>query len=478
MCNEDADMLLRLLLVGVFLTSTAQSQSQNATVVFPRAAVLFEAPDDGVSWDSCHLNFMRFASADVTSIKLDDESVTVYSPPQQQLDLKLRHAVGALSRDGMEHELLLAAAEHPSVAARLLATQTTTPVSVRSISHQRVALDGDATSSAVGRKVTISGSGFIVGAHTAKCNVSSIDTFEGFNRGFSSDHPHRIIQVPAQVLSPSIMQCVLPEVPTGGPAKVAVSMDSGTTFGINAAIEFEYFALVSFAIGRRPYTFETTGKLIVGIAPELLQHAHGAAIQTTAIVQGSAAGGAAEFPLQLEQPSQLSAPDNTVHFPLSGLPPSIDAVLQLSVQLHSVGGGGSLVVNKTRRFVRVPLAPAQEAVVVDHATRSMALIKPGGVNREAKPWMGTGWYIMSGFECHGGEAPNLDWPTGNSPGNFSGIVDTLARRGFNQLMVYDALTVMCGPTGTEASIENIQRFLLPLMVRCSFRGQRLFSFLS
>ena len=57
---------------------------------------------------------MRFASADVTSIKLDDESVTVYSPPQQQLDLKLRHAVGALSRDGMEHELLLAAAEHPT----------------------------------------------------------------------------------------------------------------------------------------------------------------------------------------------------------------------------------------------------------------------------------------------------------------------------------------------------------------------------
>ena len=30
-------------------------------------AVLFEAPDDGMSWNSCHLNFMRFASADVTA---------------------------------------------------------------------------------------------------------------------------------------------------------------------------------------------------------------------------------------------------------------------------------------------------------------------------------------------------------------------------------------------------------------------------
>ena len=34
------------------------------------------------------------------------------------------------------------------------------------------------------------------------------------------------------------------------------------------------------------------------------------------------------------------------------------------------------------------------------------------------------------------------------------VVDMLARRGFNQLMVYDALTIMCGPTGTEASSEK------------------------
>eukprot|EP01048_Picozoa_sp_COSAG05_P013769 COSAG05_NODE_1498_length_4705_cov_11.449197_4_plen_451_part_00 len=374
----------------------------------------------------------------------------------------LRHAVGALSRSIIEHELLLAAAEHPGVAARLLKSGAPA-VSVKSMSHQRVALDGDASSSAVGRLVTVFGSGFVVGA-PAKCNVSSIDTFEGFNRGFSSDHPHRTIQVPAQVLSPNKIHCLLPVVPTGGPAKVAVSMDGGVTFDINASVNFEYFPLVSFAIGRRPYTFESTGKLIIRIASQLLEHARAGSLEATATVLGSPKGPG--FQLQLTDSSQLSAPDNVLHFPLSSLPAQIDDVIQLSVQLHNTAG--NLVVNKTRRFVRVPLAPAQEAVVVDHATRSMALIKPSadkhtGV-REAKPWMGTGWYIMSGFECHGGEAPNLDWPTGDGPGNFSGVVDMLARRGFNQLMVYDALTIMCGPTGTEASSENIQRFLLPLMV--------------
>ena len=125
--------------------------------------------------------------------------------------------------------------------------------------------------------------------------------------------------------------------------------------------------------------------------------------------------------------------------------------------------------------MREVLGPAQQAVVVDHHTRSMALIKPSvdvHGQREAKPWMGTGWYIMSGFECHGGEAPNLDWPSGNGPANFSGIVDTLARRGFNQLMIYDAITLMCGPDGVVASTENIKRFLLPLMDRMAAVGVR------
>jgi hypothetical protein len=53
-----------------------------------------------------------------------------------------------------------------------------------------------------------------------------------------------------------------PQVATGGPAKVAVSMD-GATFGPQSNVNFEYFALVSFAVGRRPYTIEATGKLVI-----------------------------------------------------------------------------------------------------------------------------------------------------------------------------------------------------------------------
>ena len=306
-------------------------------------------------------------------------------------------AVAALPRPSLEQLLLLAAAEHPGVAARLLAHAAAPTVTA--ISHPRVALDGDATASAVGRLVTIHGTGFVAGG--AVCNVSSTDTFEGFARGFAYD-PEHVLQVKAEVLSPTALTCLLPQVPTAGPAQVAVSMD-GSTFGPNASIAFEFFPLVSFAVGRRPYTAESEGKLIVGVAPELLR---AGPAKVAAFIR-------TEPPIYLTlAPSVLDAPDNVLSFPLSKLPPHVDAVISLSVSAPLGPPGWPLTVEKTRRIVRVPLEPSQEAVVVDHHTRGLSLIKPAasaGQRREVQPWLGTGWYIYSGFECDGqSNAPGTD----------------------------------------------------------------------
>ena len=307
-------------------------------------------------------------------------------------------AVAALPRPSLEQLLLLAAAEHPGVAARLLAHAAAPTVTA--ISHTRVALDGDATASAVGRLVTVHGTGFVAGGG-AVCNISSTDTFEGFARGFAYD-PEHVLQVKAEVLSPTVLTCLLPQVPTAGPAQVVVSMD-GSTFGPNASIAFEYFPLVSFAVGRRPYTAESEGKLIVGVAPELLRAGPAqvaATIRTTPPVYLTLA------------PSVLDAPDNVLSFDMGKLPPQVNAVISLSVSAPLGPPGWPLTVEKTRRIVRVPLEPSQEAVVVDHHTRGLSLIKPAasaGQSRELQPWLGTGWYIYSGFECDGqSNAPGTD----------------------------------------------------------------------
>ena len=76
---------------------------------------------------------------------------------------------------------------------------------------------------------------------------------EGFVVGFL---PNR--QAPATVINSTHLSCALPPVETAGPARLQVSVDGGATF--SAANEsgclFEYFALGSLAVGRRPYTTE------------------------------------------------------------------------------------------------------------------------------------------------------------------------------------------------------------------------------
>jgi hypothetical protein len=371
--------------------------------------------------------------------------------------------IRALPRSALESILLRSAAEHQSVAALLLRAAAAPTFAVTGMSHSRVALDGDATSSVVGRLVTVYGTGFVVGSTAARCNVSSTDSFEGFQRGFAYD-PEHVLQVPAKVVSPTSLTCLLPMVPTGGPAQILVSMD-GASFPAHPTT-FTYFALVSFAVGRRPYTVEQHGALIVGVAPELLQIAAAtqSAPEPLLNLQASAAltvQGAKQLPLALVT-STLAAPDSVLSFPLAPLPKQLDAVVALTVSVKGLG----LSVTKRRRLVRVPLEPDQEAVIVDHHTRGLAIVKPTYHNkqpppsqhpREPKPWLGTGWYMYGGFECNGqSHAPAIDWANVPGPRNFSGHVDLLARRGFNQVrkersesycsidyVLHNAMTMCC-----------------------------------
>ena len=95
---------------------------------------------------------------------------------------------------------------------------------------------------------------------------------------------------------------------------------------------------------------------MIGLAPELLRSAQrGHALNASAAVQKTASTPAIQLALA---DAELTAPDNVASFPLSLLPPWLDAVVTLSIR------AGPLLVVKTRRLVRVPIDPGQHAVVV------------------------------------------------------------------------------------------------------------------
>ena len=139
----------------------------------------------------------------------------------------ITEAIGRLS-DATVRSLLIQASLHDRTTGDAVLTAASigdiaaaTPT-VTQLSRRRVALDGDESSTLVGRQIVVTGSGFVSTAKKPLCNVSCASRLEGFTAGFL---PPR--QAPATVLNSTHLTCVLPPVETAGPAYVRVSMDNG-----------------------------------------------------------------------------------------------------------------------------------------------------------------------------------------------------------------------------------------------------------
>lgn len=288
----------------------------------------------------------------------------------------ITEAIGRLS-DATVRSLLIQASLHDRTTGDAVLTAASigdiaaaTPT-VTHLSRRRVALDGDESSTLVGRQIVVTGSGF-VSVGRPLCNVSCASRLEGFTAGFL---PPR--QASATVLNSTHLTCVLPPVDTAGPAYVRVSMDNGVTWSAETeASQVEYFALVSLAVGRRPYTTETEGKLLVALSPELV----GASSRVTA----SAALSGTNPRTVLVKSERLYNEHNVLSF---AFPKQSNIEKDVVLSVSIVPG---LEINKTRRLVRhVPTSGQRNIVVVDHHTRSLRV--------DGTAWQGTGWYIFSGF---------------------------------------------------------------------------------
>ena len=257
-----------------------------------------------------------------------------------------------------------------AAAAAVTTASAATPTVVH-LSRRRVALDGDESNTALGRQVLVTGSGFVA-TGKALCNVSCASKLEGFTAGFL---PPR--QAPATVLNSTHLTCVLPVVETAGPAYVQVSMgNSGVWSAETDAAKIEYYPLVSLAVGRRPYTTETEGNLLVALAPELLGPASRVTASATLLKTNPL--------VKLITSARLYSRDNVLPFAFPDQS-AIDTDVVLSVSIAS-----GFEITKTRRLVRrVPNPGQRHIVTVDHHTRSLRV--------DGVAWQGTGWYIFSGF---------------------------------------------------------------------------------
>ena len=306
-------------------------------------------------------------------------------------------------------------------------------LTVTKLSRSRVPLDDgtDCSDSAVGRRMTVEGAGFRASG-AAVCNVTSASVLEGFVVGFL---PPR--QTKAVVINATHLSCCLPPVETAGPAHVMVSMDGRTWSAKTDAALVEYFPLGSLAVGRRPYTTETDGSVIVRLAPELLAIGR---VTASVILQSSP-------PVALVAAAQLFSQSNVLSFPLSGLPVSLDSTIRLTLRAPS--SAGVVVLNKTRFFARhTPNADQPHAVVVDHHTRSLRV--------DGTAWQGTGWWIFSGLQCNGSSiAPPWDWAPGDGPHSLLGQINQLSAAGFNQFVIYDLDKIVCG--------QAVNQTLVPIL---------------
>ena len=148
-----------------------------------------------------------------------------------------------------------------------------------------------------------------------------------------------------KVLNSTHMVCETVRLHNAAPAMLSVSMDGGHSF-LPGRVAMRFVALVEVAVGRRPYTAETQGELVVKVIGSPLLSAGGAARVSAALppsihampvlINGSAAAGRTSL----------------VSFALSPLPPAVFGELVISVALPAPYS--HTVIEYHKNFQRAP----------------------------------------------------------------------------------------------------------------------------
>ena len=182
------------------------------------------------------------------------------------------------------------------------------------------------------------------------------------------------------MLNETHLVCTTVRLHNAAPATVRVTLDNGTTWLPGSPV-ISFVALVEVAVGRRPYTSEVGGVLVVKVRG-------GALPATAAVVVSASLPRDVHGPLLIANDTSARAGTTTlVPFLLGPLPATVFALL--TVTAH-VPGHGALVYEKNFQRAPPPSNPNVTVVVVDHTTRGIVV----GRGRETPwlPFLAVGWF--------------------------------------------------------------------------------------
>eukprot|EP01048_Picozoa_sp_COSAG05_P008267 COSAG05_NODE_622_length_8291_cov_19.484985_5_plen_415_part_00 len=263
--------------------------------------------------------------------------------------------------------------------------------------------------------LTVVGSGFkVTNSNLSLCSVMSVDNaFVGYKYGPSGDYnPMKALQ--AHVINETHLTCETVRLNNPAPATVKVSMDGGQSWvGTSSSPSINIIPLVQVVVGRRPYTSEVEGQLIVKVVgPPLLP-------------AGSSVVVSAVLPREVH-PSPLvhgaAASTGTVSllpFTLGGLPATVFAELTITVAFPPTAVlPHAAIRNYSKNFQRAPPPrnPNVTVVVVDHLTRGILLGRVDTHTDETAflPFLPVGWfnsaftYAAQGVSDHSFDPPPAD----------------------------------------------------------------------
>jgi hypothetical protein len=166
----------------------------------------------------------------------------------------------------------------------------------------------------------------------AICSIKSLDnTFVGYEYRAVGDY-NCLKRVPATVHNATHLSCRTVRLHNSAPATLRVSLDNGTTW-LPGTPRVVITPLVEVAVGRRPYTSESEGQLVVKVAGAPLLPP-GTAVQLTARLPS-----AVHTPkLALSSAGRaVSGGVSLLSFPLGTLPPTVFADLTITATIPGHG---------------------------------------------------------------------------------------------------------------------------------------------
>ena len=173
--------------------------------------------------------------------------------------------------------------------------------------------------------------------NNAICNIESLDnTFVGYRYRAVGDY-NCLKRVPATVHNSTHLSCSTVRLHNSAPATVRASLDNGTTW-LPGEPRIEITPLVEVAVGRRPYTSESDGQLVVKVAGKPL------------LMPGAGVKIIAKLPASVHAPTLLSGhatvgKTSLLNFSLVGLPVKVFADVTITATIPGYG-----TIEYTRNF--------------------------------------------------------------------------------------------------------------------------------